>query len=282
MTIRSIDNKFLFKLLILLVAANLSGMALAQDRTGSTATKENKPSADAGQTADTLKDTTAKTRNDSNAGKKPAPGITKGRTLKGKVTYVTDGDTLTLQVDNKEYKIRLLGIDAPEDDQPFGKQAAKALSDMALKKTVQVSTFGQDVYGNTLGIVEIDGKNANLEMVKQGLAWHYKAYSDSKTLAAAEDETRKAKIGLWAEENPVPPWQWRQQTADGNAEDPFGAKADDKNPSGTAKSSADQEKKYWLTTSSNVRHNSKCRYYQKTKGRPCGPDEGKPCKVCGG
>jgi hypothetical protein len=45
---------------------------------------------------------------------------------------------------------------------------------------------------------------------------------------------------------------------------------------------ADQSKSYWLTTSSNTRHNSKCRYYQQTKGRPCGPDEGKPCKLCGG
>ncbi|MBN2035966.1 MAG: hypothetical protein JW768_04420 [Chitinispirillaceae bacterium] len=42
------------------------------------------------------------------------------------------------------------------------------------------------------------------------------------------------------------------------------------------------EKKYWLTTSSRTRHNSSCRYYKTTAGRPCGPKEGSPCKRCGG
>jgi hypothetical protein len=52
---------------------------------------------------------------------------------------------------------------------------------------------------------------------------------------------------------------------------------------GTVKlSKTDQEKSYWLTTSTKVRHNNKCRYYQKSKGQPCGPNEGKPCKICGG
>lgn len=39
---------------------------------------------------------------------------------------------------------------------------------------------------------------------------------------------------------------------------------------------------YWLTTCSKKRHNSKCRYYKKSKGRPCGKGEGAPCKSCGG
>lgn len=40
---------------------------------------------------------------------------------------------------------------------------------------------------------------------------------------------------------------------------------------------------YWLNTSNNIRHNSSCRYYHKTKqGRACGPDEGKACGICGG
>jgi hypothetical protein len=44
----------------------------------------------------------------------------------------------------------------------------------------------------------------------------------------------------------------------------------------------DKTKSYWLTTSTQVRHNSSCRYYQKSKGKPCGPNDGKPCKICGG
>jgi hypothetical protein len=39
---------------------------------------------------------------------------------------------------------------------------------------------------------------------------------------------------------------------------------------------------YWLTSSSRKRHNSSCRYYQNSNGKPCGPEEGIPCKICGG
>jgi hypothetical protein len=40
--------------------------------------------------------------------------------------------------------------------------------------------------------------------------------------------------------------------------------------------------KYWLTISTNKRHNSSCRYFEKSTGRYCGPNEGTPCKICGG
>lgn len=43
-----------------------------------------------------------------------------------------------------------------------------------------------------------------------------------------------------------------------------------------------QQTGYWLTTSSGVRHNSRCRYYMNSNGRPCGPNEGRACKICGG
>jgi hypothetical protein len=45
---------------------------------------------------------------------------------------------------------------------------------------------------------------------------------------------------------------------------------------------ASTEKAYWLTIKSSVRHNSKCKYFHHSKGRPCDKDEGRPCKICGG
>jgi micrococcal nuclease len=270
-------------LCLFILAVSVPGIVLAQDRAApvAAAAKKTKPPAATARATDASKNKPAKKPDDSIVPADATPAGTKSATLSGTATFVTDGDTLILSVGKKEYKIRLFGIDAPEADQPFGKQAARALSDMVLTKTLKVSTFGQDKYGNTLGIVELDGKNINLELVKRGLAWHYKAYSDSKTLAAAEDEAKKAKLGLWADEDPTSPWQWRQQTAS-ETDDPFAAKPEGKNAPVAAQSEADQAKTFWLTTSSNVRHNSKCRYYQKSKGRPCGPDEGTPCKVCGG
>ena len=41
-------------------------------------------------------------------------------------------------------------------------------------------------------------------------------------------------------------------------------------------------KAYWKTSSSNVRHNSTCRYYQTTRGESCNGEIGIACKKCGG
>jgi micrococcal nuclease len=196
-----------------------------------------------------------------------APADAPDVTLTGKVVGVTDGDTLTLLVEKTQYKIRLSGIDAPESRQPFGSRAKQSLSGKVFGKTVRVLSEGQDKYGRTLGTVEVDGRNVNVEMVKEGFAWHYKQYSKSKTLAAAEVEARKAKAGLWADPNPIPPWEWRHK----EKENRQGAAAD-----------PPADGQHWLTESSGVRHNSGCRYYQSSKGRPCGLDEGRACKVCGG
>jgi hypothetical protein len=51
---------------------------------------------------------------------------------------------------------------------------------------------------------------------------------------------------------------------------------------GAASESESDGGAYWLTTSSRKRHNEKCRYYKTTNGRSCGPNDGIPCKVCGG
>jgi hypothetical protein len=44
----------------------------------------------------------------------------------------------------------------------------------------------------------------------------------------------------------------------------------------------ESEQRYWLTIKSGIRHNSSCRYYRNSRGRPCGPNEGRACKICGG
>ena len=140
------------------------------------------------------------------------PGITlaqdntkKSEKLEGKIVVVIDGDDVVVLVNKTQVRIRLLGIDTLEESQPFGEQAKKALSDKVLGKTVQVTTYGKDKYDRLLGIIKLDGRNINLEMVKAGFAWHYKQYSTSKVLAKAEEEARKAKVGLWADEHPVAP-----------------------------------------------------------------------------
>jgi len=135
----------------------------------------------------------------------------------GNVVGVADGDTITvLGVDKVQHKIRLTGIDAPEKKQPFGNRSKQSLSDMVFKKTVTVETVKRDRYGRELGKVLADGKDVNLEQVRAGIAWHYKAYertqtaTDRQAYAGAENEAKAAKRGLWAGADPTPPWKWRR------------------------------------------------------------------------
>ena len=133
--------------------------------------------------------------------------------LTGRVVRVADGDTLSvLDKHNTQYKVRLHGIDTPERNQRYGKSAWNALSAMVSGKTVGVVVLGKDSYGRTDGTVYLDGTNINLAMVAAGHAWWYRYYApDDRPLQAAENAARAKKLGLWAEPDPLPPWDWRRQ-----------------------------------------------------------------------
>ena len=77
----------------------------------------------------------------------------------------------------------------------------------------------RDKYGRTVARIEVAGQDVNRQMVAEGLAWHYTAYSDDATLAEAE--ARAAGRGLWRDHEPVPPWEWRA-TEKGRKRQPAG------------------------------------------------------------
>lgn len=144
--------------------------------------------------------------------------IALSRCTRWSVVSVTDGDTITvLTAEKKQHKIRLLGIDAPEKTQAFGQRSKQALSDLVYKKEVTIEYKEQDRYKRYLGKVLVDGKDANLEQVKAGMAWWYRQYKrsqtpeDQKAYADAEAVARGGKVGLWADKEPVPPWEFRRQ-----------------------------------------------------------------------
>ena len=131
--------------------------------------------------------------------------------LKCRVVKVQDGDTVTVLVGSTQHKIRLQGIDCPEKAQPFGTAATKFTSDQVFGKIVTVKWDEKDRYGRILGDVIYDGNQSlSRELLKAGLAWHYKQYSDDLDLAGLEFMARSAKKGLWADKNPIPPWEWRK------------------------------------------------------------------------
>jgi endonuclease YncB( thermonuclease family)/methylphosphotriester-DNA--protein-cysteine methyltransferase len=136
--------------------------------------------------------------------------------IDGKVINVHDGDTVTvLDEKNKKTHIRLQGIDAPELKQEFGSVSQQNLSRMVLGKQVTIVWTKIDKYRRTVGTIMLDGHDINIEQVKAGLAWHFKKYEDEQnredrvTYAAAEQQARSAKLGLWHDPNPTPPGDWR-------------------------------------------------------------------------
>ena len=124
---------------------------------------------------------------------------------------VADGDTLTALDDgNTQHRIRIDGIDAPERGQPFGTVARDRMTALAKGKTATIHGHGNDRYGRLLATVEIDGDDLGHRLVTEGLAWHYVQFNNDPQLAAAEQQARAARRGLWADAKPEPPWEWRK------------------------------------------------------------------------
>jgi micrococcal nuclease len=128
----------------------------------------------------------------------------------GKIHKVSDGDTFILQMHDGQLKVRLDGIDAPEGNQPFGKES-KAFLSQFIGKGCRVEKKGNDRYGRILGVLWIEQVNVNVLMVRKGYAWHFKKYSKDKELADAEEIARAEKLGLWSKGDPIAPWEWRKK-----------------------------------------------------------------------
>ena len=133
-------------------------------------------------------------------------------TISGQVVGVADGDTLTLLDEaHQQHKIRLAGIDAPEKAQAFGQVGKQKLSEFCYLKQATVEVINTDRYGRTVGDVTCDGVHANEEMVRGGYAWAYRQYSKGfEYLFPIEEQAKLARLGLWKDANPTPPWDWRR------------------------------------------------------------------------
>lgn len=134
-------------------------------------------------------------------------------TFSGKVVAVTDGDTIKVLHQYQEVKVRLHGVDSPEKNQDYGTKAKQFTSEMVFGETVSVEVRDHDRYGRVVGWVKTpDGKVLNLELVRAGYAWWYRDYARNDTqLERAETQAKSARRGLWADKNPVAPWDFRKK-----------------------------------------------------------------------
>ncbi len=131
-----------------------------------------------------------------------------------RVTSVPDGDTITVVDEEKrEHKVKLKGIDAPELGQVFGDKARQALESLLLGKTPWIESHEIDRDGFVKGKVYLEGQLINLHMLGEGLAWHQKVEEASPRFRNAELVARTNRVGLWINESPAPPWEFREHKA---------------------------------------------------------------------
>lgn len=148
-------------------------------------------------------------------------------TLAGRVSGISDGATIIV-IDNArvQHRIRLAAIDAPESRQPFGRESKQHLSDLVFGKEVKVEWRQRDRYGRIIGKVMVQTPpcptctqtlDAGLAQLEAGLAWWYREYRREQSLADqgyyeyAEFDAKARRIGLWQDEAPLPPWEWRRR-----------------------------------------------------------------------
>lgn len=126
-----------------------------------------------------------------------------GRTA-AQVMSVIDGDTIEVSTGGQTYRLRYIGMDAPEWDEPWGSEATAANAQLVAGRTVYLErdVSETDRYDRLLRYVYLaDGTFVNAELVRLGWATA-KAYPpDTKhqgVLVAREEEARQAQRGMWA------------------------------------------------------------------------------------
>ena len=136
----------------------------------------------------------------------------------GKVTGIVDGDTIEFKdaASKRKYRFRLIEIDAPESDQPWGSKARKALSRKILRLNVELHVQGRGRDGRMIGRVYFKERDISKELVAEGHAWVYRQSMANSKLVEAEKLARSKRLGLWRRENPVSPWDWRRDARQAN------------------------------------------------------------------
>lgn len=130
----------------------------------------------------------------------------------GQVVTVLDGGTIEVVRNGKTQRVRLNGIACPRSGQPYSEQAKQATSDLGFSMDVTLQIYGKDKQGRVVAeVLLLDDRNMSQLLVQQGWCWwDRKQAPDDTQLEALEKEARESQRGLWADPDPVPPWEWRK------------------------------------------------------------------------
>ncbi len=141
---------------------------------------------------------------------------------KFKVTKVFDGDTVQVQGQDLEFRIRMVAIDAPETGgsrkkgQPYSQNAKEILRQLIQGKKVRLKQYGTGGYNRILAEIFSQGRNINLTMIRQGLAEVYRGRLPKNLDAApykkAQAYARRRRIGMWSQGKAYKsPKTWRKE-----------------------------------------------------------------------
>lgn len=136
-----------------------------------------------------------------------------GETYSATVRKIIDGDSLLVAVGQDTVEVRLYGVDCPEYDQPFSRDAKQFAGEKVLRKQVLIRPSYNDSYGRVVAEVIRGDMVLNEELVQAGLAWvspRYCKKSFCSSWQESENIARNERRGLWRDDRPDPPWQWKR------------------------------------------------------------------------
>ncbi len=155
----------------------------------------------------------------------------RAESIAGKVVEIASGDSLVVETpQGQRHQVRLFAIAAPESRQPFAAESRRALADLLLGKRVIVERIREDAYGRLIGKLLTTpahcatcpaNRDAALAQIEAGLAWWFRDERREQTLhdqgyyEYAEFDASTRRIGLWRDESPIPPWEWRKSKGKG-------------------------------------------------------------------
>lgn len=139
-----------------------------------------------------------------------------GSELQVKVVGIVDGDTFDgiPMLDGKNtIRYRLACVDTPERGQPFSKKAKQKLGDLIFGQIVRIRIEKKkDQYKRPIvWVINEKNQDVQAELLKSGMAWHFKKYNQDVYYSNLEIEARKNRVGLWQDEEPMAPWLWRKK-----------------------------------------------------------------------
>ena len=144
-----------------------------------------------------------------------SPGLPPPAGWTARVAEVSDGDSFKARRGSRDVRVRLYGIDSPELAQEYGRESRAAARRLLAGREVRVEPLYRDSYNRDVALVYAGDTLVNLELLRDGAAWVYTRYCKERDICTrlkqAEAEARAARSGLWREQKPEPPWQWRKK-----------------------------------------------------------------------